>query len=128
MSATTWSTANKVGLVLQFVYGLANLPSAFMGNEIASTSPGGEPIGPPMWVLWADTLLAVVLVVAVVVAWLQNSRTSAALASAANILITLTAVRVYFVDGVPDHFKVIETIAIVWTIGSVALTHLRAKV
>jgi len=128
MSATTWSTANKVGLVLQFVYGLANLPSAFMGNEIASTSPGGEPIGPPMWVLWADTLLAVVLVVAVVVAWLQNSRTSAALASAANILITLTAVPVYFVDGVPDHFKVIETIAIVWTIGSVALTHLRAKV
>jgi hypothetical protein len=127
MSATTWSTLNRVGLVLQFVYGLANLPTAFMGNEIASTTPGGEPVGPPMWILWADTLLAVVLVFAVVHAWLQANRASATVASAANILITLTAVPVYFVEGVPEHFKTIETIAIVWTIVSVALTHLRAK-
>lgn len=127
MSTSSWSTLNKVGLVLQFVYGLANLPSAFMGSEIGSTEPGGKPVGPPTWVLWADTLLAVVLVLAVVVAWLHINRASAGLASVANILITLTAVPVYFVDGVPDYFKVIETIAIVWTIVSVALTHLRAK-
>ncbi len=127
MSTSTWSTLNKVGLVLQFVYGLANLPSAFMEPEMASPKPGAEPMGPPTWVLWADTVLAVVLVLAVVVAWLHTNRTSAGLASAANILITLTAVPVYFVDGVPEYFKVIETIAIAWTIVSVALTHRRAR-
>ena len=127
MSARSWSTLNKVGLVLQFVYGLANLPSAFMGSDIGASGPDGKPVGPPEWVLWADTLLAIVLVLAVVIAWLQVNRASAGLASVANILITLTAVPVYFVDGVPEHFKIIETIAIVWTIVSIALTHLRSK-
>ena len=127
MSSTTWSTVNKVGLVLQFVYGLVNLPTAFMEPEMEATTSGAATEGPPAWVLWADTILAVILVVAVVLAWVQANRTAAGLASVSNILISLSAVPAFFVDGVPEQFKVLAAIGIVWTIVSVVLTHLKPK-
>ena len=80
-----------------------------------------------MWVLWADTILAVVLVLAVVVAWVKVSKSAAGLASISNILISLSAVPAFFVDGVPQEFKLLAAIGIVWTAVSVALTHRRAS-
>lgn len=122
-----WSTLNKIGLVLQFVYGLVNLPTAFMTPEMEPTKSGAAAAGPPVWVLWADTILAVVLVLAVVVAWVKVSKSAAGLASISNILISLSAIPAFFVDGVPQEFKVLAAIGIVWTAVSVALTHRRAS-
>lgn len=128
MSATTWSTTNKVGLVLQFLYGVANLPTAFIPPEAMTSTPGAaESVGPPTWILWADTLLSVVLIVAAVAAWRSGNRTHALLASASNALISLSGVPAYFV-GAPHDIKVLVTIGIVWTIVSVALTHKRSPV
>jgi hypothetical protein len=114
----TWSKVNKVGLGLQFVYGLVNIPSILQepGND--------QEVGPPMGVLWADTILGVILVVAVIIAWRQQNRSTAWLASAANVLISLTAVPVFFIDGLPAWVEPVVIASIVWTIVSVTLTHL----
>lgn len=127
MSSTTWSTANKIGLALQFVFGLLNLPTAFIPPDAMTSTPGAaEMVGPPTWILWADTLLSVVLIIAAIAAWRSGNRTHALLASASNVLISLSAVPAYFV-GAPHDILVIVTIGIVWTIVSVALTHKKAS-
>lgn len=117
MGANTWSTVNKVGLAMQFVYGLANVPSFLQ-------EPGtDEKMGPPSAVLWADTVLGVVLVLAVIVAWRQGNRSVAWLASAANVLISATGIPVFFIDGLPAWVVSVVVASIVWTVVSVALTH-----
>jgi len=126
MPTTTWSTLNKVGLVLQFLYGLANLPSAFIPPEAMTNETGAETMGPPTWVLWADTVLSVVLIVAAIAAWRSANKAHALVASTSNVLISLSGVPAYFV-GAPHNIQVLVTIGIVWTVVSVALTHLRAK-
>ena len=126
MPTSTWSTLNKVGLVLQLLYGLANLPTAFIPPEAMTTEAGAATMGPPTWILWADTILSVILIVAAVAAWRSGNRSHAFLASASNVLISLSGVPAYFV-GAPHNIQVLVTVGIVWTIVSVALTHLRAK-
>jgi len=120
VSTTTWSTKNKLGLALQLIYGLANVPSIFQ-------QPGSEKHdGPPMFILWIDTVLGVLLVLAVVIAWRNGNRTAAVAASAANVLLTLSGIPVFFV-GAPVVFQVIVSVAIVLTIVSVTLTHARSR-
>jgi hypothetical protein len=125
MSSTVWSTVNKVGLALQFLYGVVNLPTAFIPPEAMTSEPGAHAMGPPTWILWADTVLSVVLIVAAIAAWRSGNRTHALLASASNVLISLSGVPAYFV-GAPHDIQRLVTIGIVWTIVSVALTHKRS--
>jgi len=117
MGTNTWSTVNKVGLGMQFVYGLVNIPSILQ-------EPGTDKqMGPPMGILWADTVLGVILVLAVLLAWRQGSRSIAWLASTANVGISLTGVPVFFIDGLPSWVEPVVAASIVWTVVSIALTH-----
>jgi preprotein translocase subunit SecG len=113
--AVTWSTANKIGLALQLLYGVVNLPTAFMEPET------GDMAGPPTWVLWADTILAVVLIIAIVLAWRNRSHGAAVVGSAANALISASGIPAFFVE-VPTAIKILVAAGIVWTIVSVGLT------
>lgn len=117
MTNTPWSTTNKVGLALQLLYGLVNIPSVFFPSGTETTA------GPPMGVLWADTILGLILAIAAIMAWRNGSRPTARVASASNILISLTGVPAFFVSGVPAWMECLVVVGIVWTIVSVVLTH-----
>ncbi|WP_298130882.1 hypothetical protein [Micropruina sp.] len=90
----TWTTANRVGLALTLILGLGNVTSAFF------PTPDGE-VGPPFEVLLADTVLAVVVVVSVVVAWVRGSRLAARIAAGCVILVAISAMPAFFVDVAP---------------------------
>lgn len=93
----TWTTANRVGLVLTLLLALGNATSAFF------PTPDGE-AGPPFEVLLADTVLAVVAVIAVVIAWVRGSRLAARIAAGGVLLIAISAMPAFFVD-VPSGIK-----------------------
>jgi len=120
MGATTWSTVNKVGLGMQFVYGLANISSISQGPGINTQEP--------LAVLLADTILGTLLVVAVIVALRSGNRSVASIASGTNVLITLIDVPVLFIEGMPAWAEPVIAASIVWTAVSVALTHRPNKV
>ncbi|MFT4216754.1 MAG: hypothetical protein QM619_06155 [Micropruina sp.] len=90
----TWTTTNRVGLVLTLILGLGNGASAFF------PTPDGE-VGPPFEVLVADTVLAVVVVVGVVVAWMRGSRLAARIAAGCAMLIAISAMPAFFVEVPP---------------------------
>jgi uncharacterized membrane protein (UPF0136 family) len=120
MSIMNWSTLNKVGLVMQFLFGLANLPSAFMPPDT------GTKAGPPMSVLWADTVLGVILIVAITLAWRNRSRGAATAGSVASALIAATGIPAFFVD-VPAGIKALVAASIAWAIVSIVLTFTKSK-
>lgn len=93
-TSPTWTTANRVGLVLTLILGLGNVASVFF------PTPAGE-VGPPFEVLLADTVLAVVVVVGVVVAWVRGSRLAARIAGGCVLLIAISAMPAFFVDVPP---------------------------
>ena len=120
MNTMNWSTLNKVGLVMQFLFGLANLPSAFMPPDT------GTEAGPPMSVLWADTVLGVILIVAITLAWRNRSRGAAIAGSVASALIAATGIPAFFVD-VPTGIKALVAASIAWAVVSIALTFTKSK-
>ena len=65
--ATSVSRRQRIGLGLAGLLSLTSIPSAL------SPTPAGE-VGPPLVVLWAGTVLGVVGIVAVVIAWRTGSR------------------------------------------------------
>ena len=101
-----WSTANRVGLVLTLLLGLGNVTSAFF------PTPAGE-VGPPFEVLLADTVLAAVVVVAVIVAWVRRSRLAARIAAGCVILIAISAMPAFFVDVPPAVKALVGAITLV---------------
>ena len=109
------SRKNRIGLVLTFLMGLANIPSVLASND------GGGYDSPPMAVMGLDTLCGVVAVVACVIAWRKGSRDVMRLASGANILMGLTAFPAFFVD-IPPAIKVLAAASVVITFISVVLT------
>ena len=111
---TLWSTRNKVGLGLAFVYALTNLPSALMPPDTGSED------GPPMAILVVCSVLSAVALVAVVIAWRNGSRPAARLAAASLIIVTLTSLPAFFVD-VPAFIKALVAVGVVWTIVMVVL-------
>ncbi len=102
----TWSMANRIGLVLTLLLGLANVTSAFF------PTPEGQ-VGPPFEVLLADTVLAAVVVVAVIVAWLRGSRIAARIAAGCVILIAISAMPAFFVDVPPEIKAVVGAVTLV---------------
>lgn len=111
-SRTRTTTKQKAGLVIAGIYSLGNVPS-FLGDP----GPGEE--GPPLAILVIDSLLGVVGLVAVVLAW-RGSRVALRVAAGAIILITLTGLPAFFVD-VPMAIKALVAFSVLLTLAAVVL-------
>jgi hypothetical protein len=107
------STRQKVGLVLAGLLSAGNIPSV-----LVPTSDGQE--GPPMAILAVDTLLGIVGLVAVVIAWRSGSQAAFRVAAGALIVAALTAVPAFFVD-VPAGIKLLSAVFALVTILAVVL-------
>jgi hypothetical protein len=105
---------NRIGLVLTFVLGLANLPS------VLEQTPDGKE-GPPMGVLVLDTVCGVLMVAGVVIAWRTGSRGAIRAAAGVTILQALSAVPAFFVD-IPVGIKIVAAAAVVVSFVAVVLT------
>jgi hypothetical protein len=106
------STKQKVGLVLCGLYSLANIPSALV------PTPEGEE-GPPLGVLVIGSILGVIGLVAVILAW-RGNRVALRVAAGAIIIVTLTALPAFFVD-VPTAIKILVGASVVLTVVTVVL-------
>jgi hypothetical protein len=119
-TATSASTRRqRVGLVLAGLLSLANVASAF------GPQPDGD-VGPPAVVLWAGTVLGVIGLAAVVVAWRTESRAALRVAAGSLIITALTAVPAFFVD-VPAAIKVLVSLSVLLTVVAVVLMFSSAR-
>jgi hypothetical protein len=109
----TLSKANKIGLALAFVMGVLDI-------VVIPTTPKDQP-GPPMPVMILDTILGVITVVAVVIAWRSHSHGAIRITAGARILSMLTALPAFFVDGVPNPVRLLVAAFVVVTVLTVAL-------
>jgi len=107
------TTTQKVGLALAGLLSLVNIAS------VVGPAPEGE-VGPPAVVLWAGTVLGVVGLVAVIVAWRTGSRSALRVAAGALVVTALTAVPALFVD-VPAFIKVFVAITVLASVAAVVL-------
>lgn len=110
---TGTTTKQRVGLVLAALYSLANIPG-FLAGEPA---PGEE--GPPLAILIIGSILGLVGLVAVIVAW-RGNRVALRVAAGAIIVITLTGLPAFFVD-VPMAIKGLVAFSVVLTVATVVL-------
>lgn len=106
-------TRQKVGLVLAGLMSAGNIPSALF------PAPDGDP-GPPIGVLVAGSVLGVVGLVAVIAAW-RGNQTAARIAAGAIIIVTLTGLPAFFVDGIPAIVRILVGVSVVWTVAAVYL-------
>lgn len=106
------STRQKVGLILAGLLSLTSLPGVFM------PTPAGE-VGPPFVVLLLSTVLGVVGLIAVVLAW-RGSVTALRVAAGAVILPVLTALPAFFVE-VPVGVQLLVAASVLLTIVAVVL-------
>lgn len=110
---STWSGANKAGLVL--------LALAAAVNLIPMPAPEGTG-GPPVAVLIAAAVLGLIALIGVVVAWSRNSRKAAMVAVGVSIINALLAVPAFFEPGIPTSLRALAGVFIAWTVVAVALT------
>lgn len=111
MSPTT--TRQKVGLVLAGLLSVANIPSVFF------STPEGE-TGPPLAILVVGSILGVVGLVAVIIAWRSGNRAAIRVAAGALIINLLTSLPAFFVD-VPAGVKLLVGVSVLLTVLAVAL-------
>jgi hypothetical protein len=102
----------KAGLVLCALYGLVNIPSA-----LVPTPDDGD--APPLAILVIGSILGVVAVVAVVLAW-RGNRPALRVGAGAMIVMTLTGLPAFFVD-VPMAIKALVGFSVVLTVVAVVL-------
>ena len=96
-----FSKANKVGLVLAGLLGVADL------TVLANPTPPGQ-VGPPLGILVLDTVLGVITVVAVGLAWRSRS------------LSMVSALPAFFA-GVPAFLVALVSVFTVVTVATVVL-------
>ena len=106
------STKQKVGLVIAGLYSLASIPG-FLG----APDPGQE--GPPMAILLVGSVLGVIGLVAVIMAW-RGNRVALRVAAGAVIVNTLTGLPAFFVD-VPMFIKALVGLSVLVTVLAVVL-------
>ena len=111
--ATSVSRRQKIGLGLAGLLSLGSIPS------VLSPTPAGE-VGPPLVVLWAGTVLGVVGIVAVVIAWRTGSRGALRVLAGALIISALTALPAFFVD-IPVGIKALAAASVLLTVAAVVL-------
>ncbi|KGN36844.1 hypothetical protein [Knoellia subterranea] len=85
------STRQKVGLVLAGLLSLSSIPS------VLAPTPDGE-VGAPFGILVLSSVLGVVGLVAVVVAWVRSSGTAIRVAAGCLIVTLLGSLPAFFVD------------------------------
>jgi hypothetical protein len=112
-SVPALNTRNKIGLVLAGVISLGNVPSVFEGT------PDGE-VGPPMAVLLVGTVVGIVGLVTVVMAWRSASRTAIRVTAACLVISLVTALPALFVD-VPSFIKVLVAAFTIVTLAALVL-------
>jgi len=106
-------TRQKVGLALAGVYSFLQIPSVLF------PTPDGDE-GPPFFILVIGSVLGVIGVVAAVAAWRGSSVANRILAGAI-IVVTLTGLPAFFVDGIPAGIRLLVGVSVVWTIAAVYL-------
>lgn len=111
MSPTT--TRQKVGLVLAGLLSAANIPSFFF-----PTTEGES--GPPLPILVLGSILGVVGLVAVIIAWRSGNRAAVRVAAGTLIVNLLTSLPAFFVD-VPAVIKLVVGVSVLLTVLAVAL-------
>jgi hypothetical protein len=110
---TPMSTRQKVGLVLAGLLSAANIPSVF------TPTPDGDE-GPPYAILVVGTVLGVIGLVAVIIAWRRNNRTAVRVAAGALIISVLTSLPAFFVD-VPALLKLLVGVSVLLTVLAIGL-------
>ena len=108
-----FTVPNKVGLMLAGLLGVADM------GALAFPTPPGE-VGPPLGILVLDSLLGIVTVVAVILAWRRRSRGLVRLAAGARILSMISALPAFFA-GVPDFVVGMVALYTLLTITAVVL-------
>lgn len=116
-----WSTANRVGLIIGFLYQAVNVLGIFL--------PAGDDSqpGPPIEILIADTVLSSIGVVLLVLAWFTRRRLLARIAVALTIIVTLSAFPAFFVPGIPVELKVLVAVSTLVALVSSILILLPAR-
>ncbi len=111
MSSTT--TRQKIGL------GLAGLLSALNITSVFLPTPEGE-TGPPFAILAVGTLLGVIGLVAVIIAWRSGNRAAIRVAAGTLIINMLTSLPAFFVD-VSAALKLLVGVSVLLTVLAVGL-------
>lgn len=109
----TTSKRQKAGLVLAGIYSATSIPSVLF------PVPEGE-VGPPIGILVIGSVLGLVGLVAVIVAWRTGSRAALRAAAGAVIIVTLTGLPAFFVD-VSAGVKLLVGVSVLFTIAAVVL-------
>ena len=109
---THTTTKQKAGLVVAGLYSAANIP-----GFLAAPAPGQ--VGPPLGILLLGSVLGLVGVVAVVLAW-RGNHVALRVAAGAIIVITLTGLPAFFVD-VPMAIKALVAFSVLLTVACVVL-------
>lgn len=109
---STTSSRQKVGLVIAGLISAGNLPNAF------TPQPSGE--GPPTIILVLDSILGLIGLVAVVIAWRSGKQAAFRIAAGALVLSMLTGLPAFFVD-VPAWVKLLVAVSVVVTVAAVVL-------
>jgi len=104
---------HRVGLALAGLLSATGIPSAF------TPTPPGE-VGPPIIILVANTVLGIIGLVAVVVAWRTRSGIALRVAAGALILSMLTGLPAFFVD-IPTALKLLVALSTLLTVLSIIL-------
>jgi len=112
------STRQRIGLVLAGLLSLTTVPSVLM------PTPEGE-VGPPFAVLLLSTVVGLVGVVAVVLAWRGNAA-ALRVAAGAVIIPTLTALPAFFVD-VPAWVRLMVAASVLLAVAAVVLMFSTAR-
>ncbi|AKU15422.1 hypothetical protein [Luteipulveratus mongoliensis] len=107
------SSRQRIGLILAGVLSVLNIPSAF------TPTPDGE-TGPPLAILVLSSVLGLIGIVAVVIAWRQGSRVALRVAAGTLIVSALTSLPAFFVD-VPAWIKLLAGVSVLVSIAAVAL-------
>ena len=109
-----FSTRNKAGFGLAILLSLPNLVGPLF------PTPEGE-VGPPMLVLVLGSVLGVVTIAAVVLAWARGNRSAVRVAAAAIIVGAVTALPAFFAPDVPAGLRVMAAVSVLVAIIAVVL-------
>ena len=117
-STGTSDASQKAGLVLAGLLCAVSIPS------VLSPTPEGE-VGPPLGILVVGSILGVIGLVAVVIAWRTGNPAAVRVAAGALIINMLTGLPAFFVD-VPAGIKVLVGVSVLLTVLAVTLLFSRS--
>ena len=113
------SGKQKAGLVIAGLISAGNVPSVLF------PTPDGEE-GPPFMVLVLGTILGVIGLVAVVIAWRNNNQAAFRVAAGALVISIISALPAFFVD-VPAGIKLLVAVSVALTVLSIVLMFSTAR-